>query len=275
MTLRLRQICLVAAQLRPAEQALHTIFGLEVCHRDPAVGPYGLENALFVFGHQFLELVAPTREGTAAGRFLARHSAPDGTRRRGAYIAIFDTHDPERRRAHVQSLGVRVAHEMQHPGFYGIQLHPRDCRAAMLEFDRSDGNDALDGAYAPAGPHWRAAQRLDRVGGMPWVDVQGPAPAELAAHWARLIDRPLQTMPDADPTAVPGSDPAGRTPVLRFDLGGIRFLPGEHEALTTLHVAVGRPDEVLAAARACGCVVDGAGFDLCGVRFVPRPLASA
>jgi hypothetical protein len=270
MTLRLRQICLVAAKLQPAEQALQSIFGLEVCHRDPAVGPYGLENALFVFGHQFLELVAPTREGTAAGRFLDRHSAPDGTRRRGAYIAIFDTHDPERRREHVHSLGVRVAHEMQHPGFYGIQLHPRDCRAAMLEFDRSVGNEALDGAYVPAGPHWLAAQRLDRVAGMPWVDVQGPAPTELAAHWARLIDQPLQT----DPRTDPGTDPAGGAPVLRFDLGGIRFLPGEHEALTTLHVAVGRPDAVRAAAQACGCAVDDTGFDLCGVRFVPRPLTS-
>src|SRR5512134_2086436 len=153
MTLRLRQICLVASQLAPTAEAIGAILGLPVCHRDPAVGRYGLENAIFVCGHQFLEVVAPTRDGTAAGRYLQRSGG------RGGYMAIFDTHDPERRRAHVEALGVRVAHVMQHSGFFGIQLHPVDCRATMLEFDRSDGNERLDGAYWPAGPHWRDFQR--------------------------------------------------------------------------------------------------------------------
>ena len=70
--LRLRQICLVAPQLEPVVDAVHAIFGLDVCHRDLAVAKYGLVNALFVCGHQFLEVVAPTRDGTAAGRFLQR-----------------------------------------------------------------------------------------------------------------------------------------------------------------------------------------------------------
>lgn len=43
-----------------------------MCHRDAAVAKYGLVNALFVFGRQFLEIVVPAREGTAAGRFLER-----------------------------------------------------------------------------------------------------------------------------------------------------------------------------------------------------------
>ena len=67
---RLRQIALVAPTLAPAVDAMKTVFGLDPCFRDPAVGKYGLENALFVFGSSFLEVVAPTREGTAAGRFL-------------------------------------------------------------------------------------------------------------------------------------------------------------------------------------------------------------
>lgn len=257
-TLRLRQICLVAPRLDVAVRQIETVLGLGVCHRDPAVAAYGLENALFVCGHQFLEVVAPLREGTAAGRFLQR-TAPDGLT--GAYMAIFDTHDPERRQAHVQALGLRVAHELRHPGFHGFQLHPRDGRATMLEFDRSDGNQQLDGAYAPAGPHWQAHRQPGRVAGLPWVDVASPEPAALAAHWARIID-------------VPMTDDGAGAPALRFDLGAVRFVPAADgtERLCTLHLQVADPGAVLAAAAAAGCARHGPGFELAGVCVVPQPM---
>jgi hypothetical protein len=249
--LRLRQICLVAPELAPAEAQVRRIFGVEVCHRDEAVAKYGLVNALFVFGHQFLEIVAPTREDTAAGRFL------DRSRGQGGYMAIFDTHDPERRQSLVESLNVRIAHVMNAPGFHGIQLHPRDARATMLEFDRSDGNERLDGAYWPAGPHWLDHQRLDRVVGIPWIEVETPDLNGLAVHWARLIDVPIG-VDDDDAT------------VLRFDLGGVRFLPGAPERLAAVQVEVNDPAAVLAAARDEGLAVDGGGFVFCGVRVLPR-----
>lgn len=261
MTLRLRQICLVAPRLAPVAEAIESILGLPVCHRDPAVGKYGLENALFVCGHQFLEVVAPTRDGTTAGRYLQRSGG------RGGYMAIFDTHDPERRRAHVEALGIRIAHVMDYPAFFGIQLHPADCRATMLEFDRSEGNERLDGAYWPAGAHWLDGQRLGRVSGIGCVDVVSPQPDELAAHWARIIDVPLQR--DANSEAA-----------LRFDLGSVRFMrarDGTAERLDALHVDVGDAEGVMAAARTAGCTLEGAGpdrgFVLGGVRFVPHTQA--
>ena len=249
--LRLRQICLVAPELEPAVEQVRRIFGVEVCHRDEAVAKYGLANALFVFGHQFVEIVSPTRADAAAGRFLERSGG------RGGYMAIFDTHDPERRRELVESLGVRIAHTMQVPGFRGIQLHPRDARATMLEFDCSEGNEHLDGAYWPAGPHWHEHQRLDRVAGIPWVEVESPDPADLAAHWGRLIDVPV------------ASDALGR-PVLNFDLGVVRFVRGSAERLMSLQVQVSDPAAVRAAAAAEGLPLDGDGFLLCGVRCVPQ-----
>jgi hypothetical protein len=263
MTLRLRQICLVAPELEPVVDAVRTILGLEVCHRDPGVGKYGLVNALFVCGHQFLEVVAPTRDGTTAGRFLHKSGG------RGGYMAIFDTHDPERRRDHVTELGLRIANVMDYPAFYGIQLHPVDCRATMLEFDRSRGNESLDGAYWPAGPHWRDAQRLDRVGGLPSIDVQSPDPDGLAAHWARIIDVPLARSERGEP-------------LLRFDLGAVRFVraaAGAPERLEALHLDVADAQRVLAAAQTAGCALEGdgdaRGFVLAGVRIVPQTHASA
>jgi len=255
MALRLRQICLVAPALEPAVDAIGAILGLRVCHRDPSVEKYGLVNALFVCGHQFIEVVAPMREGTAAGRFLQR------TRGRGGYMAIFDTHDPERRCAHARALGLRVAHVMEAPGFFGIQLHPADCRAAMLEFDRSDGNDDLDGAYWPAGAHWHAGQRLDRVAGVPSIDVQSPDPDGLAAHWARIIDVPLTHGIHGEPW-------------LRFELGAARFVPAPAgpERIEAVHLAVTDVERALVAAQARGCPLEGVdperGFVLAGVRWV-------
>jgi hypothetical protein len=252
--LRLRQICLVAPSLEPVVAQVERIFGLTVCHRDEAVAKYGLVNALFVFGHQFLEIVAPTREGTAAGRFLARSGGP------GAYMAIFDSDDAARRRAHVESLGLRVAHTLEAPGFGGFQLHPRDGRATMLEIDQSEGNERLDGSYWPAGVHWREHQRLDLVAAISWLDVESPAPSALASHWARILE------------VAPGRG-AGGEPALHFELGAVHFVAapaGDTERVAALHVAVGDVASVVSAAAREGLPADGAGFSLCGVRVVPH-----
>jgi hypothetical protein len=261
LTLRLRQICLVTAELEPAVAAMHAVFGLAPCHRDPAVAKYGLVNALFVFGRQFLEIVAPASgqadDGTAAGRFLQR------SRGRGGYIAIFDTHDPQRRKVHAERLGIRVAHEMDVPGlFWGIQLHPRDCRAAMLEFDQSACNDDPDGAYWPAGPHWQAHRQDALASGIPWIEVESADAAGLAAHWARIIDVPVLQ--------------ATTGPELRFDMGAARFVPtdpGEPaERLCAVALCVAGPARAIERAAARGLPLRGAGFDFCGVTILPQPI---
>ena len=62
--IRLRQICLVAHELAPAVEDLSEVLGLATCHHDPAVGKYGLENALLpvvtASGYEFGRLLAGT-----------------------------------------------------------------------------------------------------------------------------------------------------------------------------------------------------------------------
>ena len=41
--LRLRQVCLVTAELEREAAAIREVFGLEACYRDPNVARYGLE----------------------------------------------------------------------------------------------------------------------------------------------------------------------------------------------------------------------------------------
>ena len=53
---RLRQICLAAANIDAAERALTDILGLDVCHRSQ-LDQFGLENIMYAINGSFLEVV--------------------------------------------------------------------------------------------------------------------------------------------------------------------------------------------------------------------------
>lgn len=254
--LRLRQICLVAPALRPAEEGIAAVLGVAACFRDPGVGRFGLENALFPLGTGVLEVVAPVREGTAAGRFLERSGG------RGGYMVILDCDDPERRRAHAEALGLRIAHEYRHEGYLGVQLHPRDARAAMIEFNRTAGGEALDGPDHPAGPDWPSiVRRGGRGPRLLAVEVEGPDPAGLAAHWARIMEVPVAS----------AADGGGEVPCIDLPGGRILFLrtAGEEGGERLAGLRIGLPDaaRALAAAEACGLRGTDGRLWLAGVRL--------
>ena len=143
--LRLRQICLVAPHLEPVISDISKIMGLNECYRDGNVAKYGLENALLPVDTILLEVVAPTQPGTAAGRFL------DKTGGRGGYMAIFCCDDPDARGKHANGMGVRTANVITHAPYRGVQLHPRDCRAAFIEFNHTDWQRRCAGALSAGG----------------------------------------------------------------------------------------------------------------------------
>ena len=160
--MRLRQICLVAPHLEPVISDIAAIMGLNECYRDGNVAKYGLENALLPVDTILLEVVAPFQPGTAAGRFIEK------TGGRGGYMAIFCCDDPDARGKHANAMGVRTANVITHAPYRGVQLHPRDCRAAFIEFNHTDGSDDVLGPYPPAGPDW---QKIDPQGcdaGLDW-----------------------------------------------------------------------------------------------------------
>jgi hypothetical protein len=228
--LRLRQICLVAADLKREAARIKESLGLEECYRDPNVAKYGLENALFPVGSSFIEIVSPTRPGTTAGRFLERHGGRHG------YMVILDCDDPERYRRRAESLGIRVANVIRHEGYTGIQLHPKDTGAAMIEFNRTEGGEEPLGPYAPAGPDWQRAIRKDVARSLRAVEIECPDPAGLSARWGALFEKPV-----TDRYRIP------------LDSGEIRFLPGTG------------PEPVFAGAELEAS--KSATVELCGVRF--------
>ena len=254
--LRLRQICLVGRDLDKAEQDVFAVTGSRPCYHDPNVAKYGLKNALFPIGDSVLEIVAPTREGTAAGRFLERFGS------RGAYMVIMDCSDVDRRRRHVEGLGIRIVNSLAYDDFAGIQLHPRDGRAAILEFNSTVGGEATTGPYYPAGPGWSAAAKRPPTSRLISVGVESSDPEQLAAHWARIIETPIH---------------AGGEPLIQLEQHTISFSQAESEAseaVVGMQIAVIDPGASLRAARGRGLVADDGSIWLYGVRIDLAPLAS-
>jgi hypothetical protein len=246
--LRLRQICLVAPHLEPVISDIAGIMGLGVCYRDGNVAKYGLENALLPVDTILLEVVAPIQDGTAAGRFLQK------TGGRGGYMAIFCCDDPDARGKHANAIGVRTANAITHAPYHGVQLHPRDCRAAFIEFNHTDGSDDVLGPYPPAGPDWQKSIRKDVTRALIGVEMQSPEPEALAEHWRRILE-------------IPVSKGTSGEPELKLPNASFGFVKGASDLMSGLTFRVGNVAAVLDAAKAKGCAVSGDGFDLCGVTF--------
>jgi len=250
VSLRMRQICLVARHLAPVVDEFRAVLGLEVCHRDPNVAKYGLANVLFPVGTSFLEIVSPTRPGTTAGRFLERHGGNYG------YMVILDCDDPERYRRRAESLGVRVANLIRHDGYLGVQLHPKDTGAAMLEFNSTVGGADPMGPYGPAGPHWQRAIRTQRTRSLLAVEVESPDPEQLAERWAAIFERPVQKLGNGGCR-------------ITLDTGTIEIVPStsSESVFAGVNLEVADQAAIFAAAKEQGCAVGDETISACGMRF--------
>jgi len=246
--MRLRQICLVAPYLEPVISDIAAIMGLEVCYRDGNVEKYGLVNALLPVDTILLEMVAPFREGTAAGRFIER------TGGRGGYMAIFCCDDPDVYGQRANALGVRTANRITHAPYLGVQLHPRDCRAAFIEFNHTDGSDDVLGAYPPAGPNWQKHIRKEVTLALTGVEMESPDPAGLAEHWGKIIGVGVSA----------GADGAAE---LKLPNATFRFVKGPADVMSGLEFRVGNVVKVCEAAKARGYKVSGNAFFIGGVNF--------
>jgi len=239
MGLRLRQIALIAESLTPAVDKLLETFGLSVCYRDPEVAVFGLENALMPIGHQFLEVVAPTREGTAGGRYLKRRGGD------GGYMVITQTDDDHaRHRAHVENLGIRIAHSFELHGMTNMQLHPADTGGAFFEIDQVTlpGSADEDGPWPPAGTDWKPHVRTERVSAIVAAELQADDPAAMARRWSEIAKIDLRE---------------GEDGVLELPLenAAVRFVPvadGRGEGLSALSLRSPNASAVLEAAERAG-----------------------
>lgn len=254
MSIRLRQICLVAEKLDPVVEDLKSIFGLEVCFVDEGVGVFGLENSLLPVGSNFLEVVAPVKDGTAAGRFLKRR---DGD---GGYMVICQCDSNETQQVHkakAAELGVRVAWEHTFNGFQCMQLHPGDTGGAFFELDW-DSRNQPEGHWEPAGgDSWEKTQRTPMVTHYSSVELQSHDPQSMAERWASIAGVDLK------------QDDQGRT-IFHLENANVRFVEatdGRGDGLGGIDLVVADRPGILSAAEQRGCQVSEDQVTVGGVHF--------
>jgi hypothetical protein len=179
--IRLRQIALVAHDLDAVVSELGSSLGLRVAYNDPGVATFGLRNAVLPVGTQFIEVVSPTREETAAGRQLERMGGD------GGYMVITHTDDPAPYRKRAEGLGIRTALEAEDHDYLIWQLHPGDTGGSFLEIDYQPGGEDPNGPWMPAGPDWQRAVNTEIVMGITAVDIEVADPEVVAARWSEIL----------------------------------------------------------------------------------------
>jgi hypothetical protein len=247
MWTRLRQLALITRDLGPVVVDLKAIFGLEVCHVDPNVGVFGLENRLLPVGTQFIEVLQPIQENTAGGRYLERRGGDTG------YMVICQSEEPLRGR--MDALGIRrLGRSLQaaEPGarVVPMQLHPQDTRGSFLEIDwHIDGDAPIPPWEHGVGTGWEWAIRTEVVRRIAAAEIQTDQPATLAARWSRILDISEERA---------GDD----TFVIRLENADLRFVPatdGRGEGLGGMDLEAADGARALAAAKDRGCLdADGA-----------------
>ena len=145
--LRLRQVVIAARDLDTTVERLCTAIEVPVCFTDPGVAEFGLQNALLCVGDQFIEIVSPIAETSAAGRLLDRRNAEVT-----AYMVMFEVDDLESRMAELGEATVRTVWSGDYPAIRGRHLHPADIGGAIVSLDQTDP----PGSWLWGGPRWKA-----------------------------------------------------------------------------------------------------------------------
>ncbi len=247
--MRLRQVALVAEDLSANHELLTEVLGLGAGFHDPGIVEFGLENVVLPIGDTFLEVVSPAREGTTAGRLLARRGGD------GGYMVIVQSQDHEDDRARVDQLGIRIVWQVSLPDASAMHLHPRDVGGAILSLDRMDP----EASWKWGGPKWEANVDSQRCREIVGVELQAEDPATMATRWAETC-------------GLKASQEAADAWRLDFDEGGFarfhgpRDERGEGVVGVILRTADGGEAAIRKSAESQACVDDAGEIRLCGTR---------
>jgi hypothetical protein len=198
---RLRQAVIAASELEPVAGELRQTLGLGEPFRDPGVGMFGLENAVFAISDCFLEVISPSQPDTAAGRWLERHGGD------GGYMVIFDLDDLDGARARAEAAGVRIVWQADLPDISGTHLHPADMRGAIVSIDQS----RPFGSWRWGGPEWTEKIGSGPPGRLAGITVAVDDPASVAQRWGEVLGVPLDG--DGEPRLLLDGGEVAFTPV--------------------------------------------------------------
>jgi len=210
---RLRQTVIAVGDLDRSVELLRSELALEEPFTDPAVGYFGLENAVFAIGDTFLELVSPTRDGTAAGRLLERRDSDCG------YMAMLQVEDVAAARDRARRLGIREVFEVALDDISEAHLHPADIGGAIV---------SVSEPLPPSSWRWGGAgwQRRSASGTVRSLTVGVADAAAVDGRWQQVAGGPIAVGFVADASepgivAVELELDGGEVTVDPSDLGGV------------------------------------------------------
>jgi catechol 2,3-dioxygenase-like lactoylglutathione lyase family enzyme len=250
--MKLRQCVFVCKDLESSRAELCDILGIEVAYRDPGVAKWGLVNVVCPTGHDFLEIVTPSQDGTSAGRYIERRRGD------GGYMVIIQVPDAAAERKRVTDLGIRAVSQKDLPEYQYTHFHPSDTTGVLLSLDTTFAPKGVDPAlwWPPAEKDWLKHARSDVTNGLAGVEIQHDDPDKAAATWSKILDRPAE-----DNIIRLDGTPEGAQ--IRFvpivDLRG----PG----VSAYDVTVVDRERVLAAADKRGKKLGPAQVEVCGCRI--------
>lgn len=241
MTLpRIRQL-VFASNESDDIQTLKQVLDLGDGFVDAGVGAFGLTNGVFALGDQFLEVVVPVEENTAAGRFIERTGGV------GGYMAIFQTDDLAGVRRRADDLHIRRVWNIDRADIAASHLHPADIGAAIVSIDEAHP----EGSWLWGGPDWRDNSR---PGALKRLEVTARDPQVLSERWGRVLRVPSQSA---------GHD------IYELELGEhtITFKPGDRDFLSGYDLIHPDPKACLKRAQDLGLETDDRAFVFTGVRI--------
>ena len=113
-----------------------------------------------------------------------------------------------------------------------------------------------DGPWRPAGPDWKAGQRLDRVSGIRAAEVQCDDPEDVARRWSDVAETDLEISEGAFLLALENA-------FVRF----VNCADGRPEGLGGIDLEVVDRDAILEAAERRGRISNENQVYLCGMRM--------
>jgi hypothetical protein len=241
MTLpRIRQL-VFASLNREDIETLRYVLGLGDGFVDPGVAEFGLTNGVFSLGDQFLEVVVPVQDNTAAGRFVARSQGV------GGYMAIFQTDNLERVRQAADERNIRRVWNIDLPEISASHLHPADIGAGIVSIDEARPAES----WRWGGPNWASTAK---PGVLTRLDVVAMDPEAMSEKWGAVLNiAPIQVRPDIWQLKLSG--------------GAIHFIKGDRDHLSAYHIAHPDPAACLQRAAARGLAYEGDSLVFAGVRI--------
>jgi hypothetical protein len=98
-----------------------------VIFEDASVRKWGLNNFLVPLGGDMIEVVAPFKENTTAGKLLDKRGD-------GGYMIIMQTEDAKKRRDYIEARGLaKVIFKHDHSDVVCTQYHPKGIKGMFME----------------------------------------------------------------------------------------------------------------------------------------------